>query len=379
MSRIIVLTPQMVGADGISAVSREVVSILEARIGSGIDALDVWSLGDAQPPAAFAGRRCRFRTAGGNRLAFASFGVRDARAARDALVMVLHAHLLPVTLPLLRGGARVVPLLLGIEAWKPFTRLQRAALRRSWRVAAISQHTVQRFRSANPELSEIPVRVCHLGVPEVASRPGPVGSARARLVGRRSPPYALIVGRMSAAERYKGHDLLLDVWAAVTAVVPGATLVVAGGGDDEGRLRARAESLGLSGVVRFEGRVPDDRLAALYRDAACFVMPSRDEGFGLVYLEAMGAGTPCIAAAGAAEEIIEDGVSGLIVDPRDPRAVRAALVRLLTDDAAREAMGRAAARRVADHFQAAHFGDRLLDLLDLPRAAPLRQPSSAAC
>jgi phosphatidylinositol alpha-1,6-mannosyltransferase len=177
---------------------------------------------------------------------------------------------------------------------------------------------------------------------------------------------------MSSEERYKGHDELLQAWSRVRAAVPGARLVVVGGGDDEARLSAKAKALGLDAAVRFEGRVDDARLASLYRDASCFVMPSRDEGFGLVFLEAMRAGTPCIAARGAAEEIIEDGVSGLIVNSADPEALGSAVIRLLRDRALRDALGLTAARRVAERFEAPHFAARLLQLLDLA-------PSTVAC
>ena len=90
------------------------------------------------------------------------------------------------------------------------------------------------------------------------------------------------------------------------AARPGARLVVAGDGDDRPRLEARAAALGLGGAVLFTGFVSEATLAELYRRAAVFVMPSLGEGFGLVYLEAMRAGKPCVAARGsAAEEVVE--------------------------------------------------------------------------
>jgi glycosyltransferase involved in cell wall biosynthesis len=143
--------------------------------------------------------------------------------------------------------------------------------------------------------------------------------------------------------------------------------VVAGGGDDEPRLREKARALGLDRHVRFEGLAGPARLAELYRTAAFFVMPSRGEGFGLVYLEAMRAGLPCIAAPGAAEEIVEHGVSGLIADPREPGALAGAIVRLFADPRARAAMGAAARACVAARFDG--FSTRLRALLEIPEHA----------
>jgi phosphatidylinositol alpha-1,6-mannosyltransferase len=357
MTRILVLTPQVSGDDGVSAVGRQVVAALAAQSLDRVGSLEVWSLHDETAPPCVAAAGVRFRPASGNRLTFASFAMRHGDVDAETLVLVLHAHLLPVTLPLIRRGARVVSLLLGIEAWTPMTRLQRAALRRAWRVAAISRHTIDRFRAANRPLADLPIEVCYPGLP--------IASSTGELTVENAPraPFALIVGRMSSDERYKGHDELLEAWATVTASVPGALLVVAGSGDDEHRLRAKAAALGLDGAVRFEGRVSAMRLAMLYREAACFVMPSRHEGFGLVFLEAMQAGTPCIAAHGAAEEIVEDGVSGLIVDPGVPGALASAVIRLLSDQALRDELGQAARRRAVERFGNAQFAERLLNLL----------------
>jgi phosphatidylinositol alpha-1,6-mannosyltransferase len=360
----------MIGADGVSAVSRQVVTALTARLGRELDCVDVWSLADPELPARLEAAGLTFRTARSSCVGFAAFGFREPDVDANTLAIVLHAHLLPVALPLVGRGARLVALLLGIEGWKPFTRLEAAALRRAWKVAAISRHTIERFREANPAFSNRPIEVCHPGVPEAVNPAGRTGSPD-------DAPYALIVGRMASNERYKGHDELLDVWAKVRASASGARLVVAGGGDDLQRLREKASALGLTEHVTFTGRVTDEQLASLYRDAAFLVMPSRDEGFGLVYLEAMRAGKPCIAARGAAEEIIEHEGSGIIVDQGNDAELAAAIVRLFTDPAERERMGHAAAAQVAERFSKDHFAARLYDLLEIPLRRSAGAPAPA--
>lgn len=354
MTHAIVLAPQVGGHDGVSELARQVIEALQTEVHRSIASVEVWSLADETRPAAV-GEDIRFRTARSSRTAFAALAAGAALRPRALLMIAVHSHLLPATLPAACRGARVVPILLGIEAWKPFTRLQRVAFRRAGRALAISRHTVAKFRDANPALAGVPIDVCHPGVPDERVQPG-VSPRR---------PFALIVGRMAADERYKGHDELLEAWAQVLDAVPQAQLVVAGTGDDEARLRAKAERLGLRGPVTFEGRVSDARLRDLYREASCFVMPSRREGFGLVYLEAMAAGAPCIAAPGPAEEIIQHGVSGLIVDPDDRAAIAAAVVRMFQDPAARDRMGAAALARVRERFAASVFRQRFLSMLEL--------------
>src|SRR5205807_9482364 len=107
------------------------------------------------------------------------------------------------------------------------------------------------------------------------------------------------------------------IWPDVLRAHPGAILRVVGDGTDRPRLEQKAGALGLNGHVVFLGRVDDASLDREYERCTAFVMPSRDEGFGFVFGEAMRAARACIASCGAASEIIDDGVSGLLVDPDD--------------------------------------------------------------
>jgi phosphatidylinositol alpha-1,6-mannosyltransferase len=348
--RVVVLTPMMGGADGISEMTRQWVRVLESRVGRDVGSLEVWSLDDERRPAA-AAPATHVRSAHGSRIRFGAFALRAATSpAADTLVVVMHLQLLPVALPLVWRGARLVTILMGIEAWVPLRPLERQAMRRAWKVAAISTHTAGRFRAANPALTTTTITVCRPGAPALpAAAPEPIAG-----------PFALIVGRMHSRERYKGHDALIDVWPVVRRAVPDARLVIAGAGDDVARLRAKAGD-----GIEFAGRVDEQRLAALYRDATFFVMPSTDEGFGLVYLEAMRASTPCIAARGAAEEIISDGREGVIVDAHDRDALVAAMVRLFVDPGARERMAKAAVQRVNSEFGEEALGRRVRGVLEL--------------
>lgn len=199
--------------------------------------------------------------------------------ARHTLVVVMHLHLAPVALPMIKRGARMALVLYGSEAWTPFSGLKAACLRRADILIAISAHTVRGFKAANPSFAKSEVVVCPLGVPdeELASDGFVPGE-----------PFALIVSRISAAERHKGHDPLLELWPHVLKRFPAARLMIVGDGDDRVRLQQKAHSLGLDDSVVFLGRVDDATLQKMYRACAFFVMPSsRLEGFGLVFLEAM--------------------------------------------------------------------------------------------
>jgi phosphatidyl-myo-inositol dimannoside synthase len=358
VTRIIVVTPRLGGADGISEVSRQYLSAVEGSLGEGGPPVEVWSLANEPRPAACG--IARFRSAHGSRVMFTAFGLAAHGVNEATLVVVMHLHLLPAVLPLQRRGARVVAVLHGVEAWAPLRPLERAALRSAWRVAAVSRHTRERFRAANPRLASVDVRICHSGV---ASTTGIVSPGQPTI--HQDAPYALIVGRMAAEERYKGHDLLLDVWPIVLSRVPSARLVVVGEGNDRVRLQEKAAALGLQASVVFRGHVSTEALEVLYRGATMFTMPSRNEGLGLVFLEAMQAGVPCVASIGAAEEIIDHGVHGYLVDPDDRARLIDAVVTLFMDGSLRRQMGEAATQRIGERFSRERFVERAHDLLGL--------------
>lgn len=265
-------------------------------------------------------------------------------------------------LPAARRAPYLVPLL-GIEAWHPLSRDRSRALAGATAAFAISAHTRERARPFCPGLDGLPV------VPLALEGRPPAGAVDAALLERLGEGFLLIVGRMAASERYKGHDELLEVLPRVLARHadghPGGWLVIAGDGDDRPRLAAKAAALGLGEAVTFAGFVSEATLAELYRRCAAFVMPSRGEGFGLVYLEAMRAGKPCVAATGsAAEEVVVDGETGLLVDPGDREALAAALGRLLADPELAGRMGEAGRRREREVFSEARFRERLEPLLE---------------
>jgi phosphatidylinositol alpha-1,6-mannosyltransferase len=259
----------------------------------------------------------------------------------------------------------------GIEAWSATLDAERRAVLEEAKIRiAISPHTARRVAAAHPTLP--PIETCLL-----ALLPEPEHPARVPADARVDfgPHAVVIVGRMSATERYKGHDQLILAWPRVLADVPDATLVMVGRGDDVERLRAKAAALGLGRSVHFTGFAPDPALRALLSHTAVFAMPSRGEGFGLVYLQAMRAGVPCLGSRDdAAADVIVDGETGLLVPHQDPDAIAGAVVRLLMDDAMRRRMGEAGRRRFDTTFTYSRFRARLASLLSraFPAAAKAR-------
>jgi len=184
------------------------------------------------------------------------------------------------------------------------------------------------------------------------------------LLGQIRDASVLIVGRMSRAERYKGHDEILESWSAVVRRVPGAQLVIAGQGDDVTRLRETAASLGLSNDALFLGFVADGTLEALRQRVALFALPSRGEGLGLVYLDAMRAGLACIGGGHDADaDVIVHGETGEMVDQGDREALATSIINLLREPERRAEYGAAGRRRFEADFTFARYCDRLRPIL----------------
>lgn len=249
--------------------------------------------------------------------------------------------------------------LLGTEAWGALRSDRRRALLGATLRVAISEHTRRRVLAATPQAA--PIEVLH---PTLEPRPA-TGEVDHPLLERCGADFALTVGRLAPGDRYKGHDPLLEALAMLRRRGGGARLVVVGEGDDRRRLEARAAALGLADDVVFTGFVSEATRDALYEKAALFAMPSGGEGFGLVYLEAMRAGKPCLALRdSAAEEIVDDGETGALVAAGDVAALADALARLLGDRALAQRLGAAGRARFESEFGWRRFRDRFLDVLD---------------
>jgi phosphatidylinositol alpha-1,6-mannosyltransferase len=162
---------------------------------------------------------------------------------------------------------------------------------------------------------------------------------------------------------YKGHDTTIRALPLVQAKVPGARYVVAGGGPLREYLGRVAQSVGVERDVEFLGEVPDDALVDLYRSADVLAVLSREsasvggaEGFGIVCLEAAACGIPVVAGrSGGLVDAVQDGVTGILVDPLDLGAAAEAIVALLGDPDRARRMGAAGRAAVLDHFTWDHM------------------------
>lgn len=167
-------------------------------------------------------------------------------------------------------------------------------------------------------------------------------------LGVAAVPVLALVGRL---EHEKGAQDAIAAVATLGDREPAPHLLLVGDGSRSDDLRRQAADLGVVARVHLLGRRADPEVAAFLGAADVALVPSRYEPFGLVALEAMAAGTPLVVSAtGGLVDVVEDGISGLVVPPADPAALARAIARLLDDDDLRRRLSETAAARVGAHF-----------------------------
>ena len=168
-----------------------------------------------------------------------------------------------------------------------------------------------------------------------------------------------VIGTVGHLAGHKGHAYLLEAMRHLLHDEPRVGVAIIGTGDLQPALEAQAAALGINERVRFPGFRLD--VLALMRQFEIFVMPSSLEGLGTSVLDAMALGKPVVATrAGGIPEAVHDGVTGLLVPPRDPLALARAIRDLLRHPEQAKQFGEAGRARVARYFTATRMADRTL-------------------
>jgi phosphatidyl-myo-inositol dimannoside synthase len=285
---------------------------------------------------------------------------------RPDQVLIWHIAMLRL-LPLFRTRSAQLALFLhGVEVWRRHDPLTRLLLRRVDCFLSNSDHTWRGFLDLYPHFATRPHQTVYLGLGEpMVALPTPAG-----------PPAALVLGRMARNEDYKGHRELIDTWPLVLQRIPDAELWIAGDGDLRLDLERLVQKQGLGQHVRFFGQVSEEQKQDFLMRCRCLAMPSRSEGFGLVYLEAMRMGRPCLVSTlDAGREVVNPPEAGLAADPGDPQALAESVCRLLTPGAEWDRWSAQGRLRYERQFTAHHFQQRLVEALDLN--APTLQRANA--
>jgi asparagine synthase (glutamine-hydrolysing) len=289
-----------------------------------------------------------------DKLRFTRAAVKKGRQCR--VIICGHVAQLPVAWLAKIANPRIKYYLVahGIEVWRSFNLAERLAMRGAAGILCVSEFT-RREVLARTGLPAGRVTVLPNALdPYFKIRPGVPPAECA--------PVIVTVSRLTYGNRYKGVEHLIAAMPEVVRRVPNARLLVVGRGDDLPRLQGNAHQAGLiaSGAVEFLGAIPDLQLDELLGSCRVFALPSKSEGFGLVYIEAMARGRPCVGArAGATPEIITED-TGVLADYGDISQIAAACVTAL-----RRPWSQAPMLARAEQFSFARFKERLASYLTI--------------
>jgi asparagine synthase (glutamine-hydrolysing) len=246
---------------------------------------------------------------------------------RFDIVICGHIHLLPIAwLASVLAGARLVLIIHGIDAWRPTRNMVTNMLvKHIDAFISVSGLTKERFTEWSGVDADKGV-VLPNSIDLSRFRPSP---KRANLVERyslRGKTVLMTVGRLVSAERYKGFDEILEILPTIVRRLPDVVYMIVGEGNDRVRLESKALALGVRTHVIFTGFIPEEDKCDHYNLADAYVMPSRGEGFGIVFLEALACGVPVIGStADGGREALKGGLLGTLVDPDDAKALTNAI------------------------------------------------------
>jgi glycosyltransferase involved in cell wall biosynthesis len=268
-------------------------------------------------------------SAAGSKIHFAMAVLKYAIARpRTDLVVCGHINLLPLAF-FLRSwfGVPIVLEIYGIDVWQRTGGfLANLYARRVDMVVSISEITKQRFIAWSGcedwKIVLLPNAI-HAGLYGM----GPKNPALLERYGLGGKVVLMTLGRIVSQERYKGFDEVLELLPKLSLDIPNVAYLVVGDGSDRRRLEDKAGELGVSDRVTFAGLIDESEKADHYRLADAYVMPSRGEGFGFVFLEAMACGIPVIGSiADGSREALINGALGTLVDPDDAVAIKGSIL-----------------------------------------------------
>lgn len=219
----------------------------------------------------------------------------------------------------------------GVEAWNIKSHFQLNALKKAKLVIAVSMYTRDKILKQLPDINEKIFILAN----SVDEQKFFIKEKSEYLIGKHklfNSKIILTVSRLSSAEvGFKGYDRIIESLQMILEKIPNVKYLLVGEGDDLPRIKQLAKDLELDGQVIFAGRANDNELVDYYNLADVFTMPSKCEGFGIVFLEALACGVPVIAGnKDASKEAILNGKLGRLIDPDNKDDIYKAIVSILS-------------------------------------------------
>ncbi|MDA9269667.1 glycosyltransferase family 4 protein [Amylibacter sp.] len=271
-------------------------------------------------------------------------------------VIVGHLNLAPVALLLKRMGLikKYLIVIHGIECWSRVSLLRRISLHSADVIVATTKYTVEVCSRNNnipkSKFAVIPLTTKQNLASKIRERSNQVFNI-------------LFVGRLEESEKYKGLEHVIEAVQSVIKQGIPCKLTIVGDGDSRQRIQ---DSVGFpyKKDIAFLGRVSSKEMESIYEKSHLFVMPSSGEGFGIVFLEAMSQGIPCIGGDhGGSPEVIADGVDGYLVKYGKPEILVEKIMNLYFNHELYSSFSKESIRSVDANFSFNKFTDRWNDVI----------------
>jgi len=359
---IIGLFPELEPAGGIQRVGRHLAAVMTEFAAGRAMECRLLSLNDTPElhRMSVAGREFVFTGSERAKGRFTATAMRSARR-HAKLVVAAHPYLAPVVQAMRIAAPRMKSIVVahGIEVWEPLSTLRRRALRGANLILTPTKDTADHI-ATQQQIPRDRVRVLPWALDPDFETLAAATSQSALPANFPSGRVILTVGRWQANERYKGMDTLVSALPRLLHEWTDLQLVAVGEGDDQAWLEQLAEGCGVRRHVHFFSGLTYSELAACYSACEIFALPSRGEGFGLVYLEAMARGKPVIGGAhGGAPEVIDDGRTGYLVQHGDAPQLATSIETLLANPEMAREMGARGRERVNRDFKFSVFAKSL--------------------
>jgi glycosyltransferase involved in cell wall biosynthesis len=218
----------------------------------------------------------------------------------------------------------------GVDAWNIERPALKTALQNADRILAVSGYTRDRLlKEQNLDPAKISILPNTFDADRFKIAPKPQHLLkRYRLTA--DQPIILTVARLDSSEAYKGYDKILQALPEIRRQIPNVHYILVGKGSDRVRIEKLITELNLQECVTLAGFVPDDELCDYYNLCDVFAMPSKKEGFGIVYLEALACGKPCLGGdRDGAIDALCNGDLGVLVNPDDIGAIAQSLIQIV--------------------------------------------------
>ena len=283
-------------------------------------------------------------------------------------IILSHVHLLPFAklIRKLSPRKRIILFAHGIEVWKPLAKWKREFLN-GIEIWAVSRYTAEQLQKIN-HVQNKDIKILNNSLPRSYSYSS-TESLKANTQDRyrisTDDQVVLTVCRLSSLEQYKGYDMVLLALKDVIKTYPRVKYIIAGKADEreQRRVLELIQDCKMQDHVTLAGYINDQELKVLYQLADVFAMPSKGEGFGLVYLEAIASGCKVLAGnADGSRDALLDGELGLLVDPEDSDAVYQGLIQLLAQPLTEDEISQRQ-QMVETHFGFERYVEQVEELL----------------